>query len=73
MNCTSCGRKLDGRKKKQYTYASYHLQSKGFMGNMLKKDYWVFCGSSCKLKADQDWLAGRFETLHGRKKLGFKP
>jgi hypothetical protein len=73
MECTSCGLKLDGRKKGQYDYASYQLQSKGFLANLTSKDYWVFCSSKCKSQADMDWLSGNFERLHGNKKIDFKP
>jgi hypothetical protein len=74
MKCTTCGTKLDMRKKGQYVYASYQLQSKGFMNSVFgPKDYWVFCSSGCKLKADQDWMFGDFEKKHGKKKIDFKP
>jgi len=73
MKCTTCGLKLDKRKKSQYIYASYNLQSKGFMGNLLQKDYWVFCSKSCKFKADVDFAQGNFEKLHGNKNIDFKP
>lgn len=74
MKCTSCGLKLDMRKKNSYVYASYILQSKGMLANMFgSKDYWVFCSSKCKNKADQDWISGNFEDLHGDKKIDFKP
>lgn len=73
MRCTVCDLKLDGRKKKQYRYASYQLASKGFLANLTQKDYWVFCGEMCKIRADVDWVSGNFESLHGHKKLNFKP
>jgi hypothetical protein len=73
MKCTSCGLKLDLRKKKSFVYASFNLQSKSFFDNLLKKDYWVFCSSKCKSKADMDWASGNFEKLHGSKKLNFRP
>ena len=73
MKCTSCGVKLDARKKSKYRYASYNLQSKGFLGNFLSKDYWVFCNDRCKMNADKDWASGNFERLHGNKKIDFKP
>ena len=74
MKCTSCGLKLDARKKGQYKYASYQLASKGFLANLTQKAYWVFCSSKCKSKADMDWASGNFEKLHGSKKLlNFKP
>lgn len=73
MECTVCGKKLDMRKKSKYVYASYDLRSKGIMGNLLNKDYWVFCSRGCKLSADQDWMAGNFEKLHGHKAIDFKP
>jgi len=72
MKCTTCGIKLDKRSKSKYVYASYNLQSKGFMG-LLKKDYWVFCSKKCKFKADMDYAQGNFEKLHGKKKIDFKP
>jgi hypothetical protein len=71
MKCTTCGKKLDMRKKKDYVYSSYRLQSKGF-SDIFSKDYWVFCSTSCKLSADQDWYAGQFERKHGRKKIDFE-
>jgi hypothetical protein len=73
MKCTTCGAKLDARKKKQYKFASYKLQSKGFLANLTSKDYWVFCNSKCKSRADSDWVTGNFEELHGHKKIDFKP
>jgi hypothetical protein len=74
MKCTSCGLKLDMRKKTQYVYSSYQLQSKGFIGNVFgSKDYWVFCSSRCKRNADQDWMSGHFEEKHGNKKINFVP
>lgn len=73
MKCTTCDTKLDKRKKGQYKYASYQLQSKGMLGNIFgTKDYWVFCSNKCKTKANQDWVSGNFEKLHGRKKIDFK-
>lgn len=73
MKCTSCGINLDMRKKSSYKYASYQLHSKGFLANLTKKDYWVFCSGRCKTKADMDWASGNFERLHGHKKINFKP
>ncbi len=72
MKCTSCGIKLDMRKKGQYKYASYKTQS-SIWSSIFSKDYWVFCSSKCKMKADQDWMAGNFERLHGNKKIDFQP
>ena len=74
MKCTVCNISLDMRKKSQYVYSSYQLQSKGFMSNVFgDKDYWIFCTSSCKLKADNQWVSGNFEKLYGKKKINFKP
>lgn len=73
MKCTSCNVKLDMRKKNSYIYASYQLQSKGFLGNIFNKDYWIFCSNSCKRKADIDWVSGNFEKLHGNKTINLKP
>jgi hypothetical protein len=73
MKCTICGINLDMRKKSQYVYASYQIQSKGLLGNIFKKDYWIFCNSTCKRKADTDWLSGDFERKHAKKKINFKP
>ncbi len=73
MKCTSCNSALDKRKKNQYVYASYALRSSSFVDRMFNKDYWVFCSNRCKTKADQDWMQGTFEKLHGNKKIDFKP
>jgi hypothetical protein len=74
MKCTVCNIDLDMRKKSQYVYSSYQLQSKGFMGNVFgSKDYWIFCTNSCKHKADSQWVSGNFEKLYGKKKINFKP
>lgn len=73
MECTVCSKKLDARKKRKYVYASYQLRSKGILGNLMNKDYWVFCSNGCKLKADQDWMIGNFEKLYGKKMIDFKP
>lgn len=70
MNCTICNKKLDMRMKSKYTYASYALASKGAF-RFFNKDRFVFCNSFCKMKADQDWMAGKFESLHGNKKIDF--
>jgi hypothetical protein len=67
MRYTVCELKLGGRKKKQYICASYQLTSKGVLANLTQKDYWVFCGEMCKIKADMDWISGNFESLHGQK------
>lgn len=72
MKCTTCGIKLDKRSKSKYVYASYNLKSKGFTG-LFQKDYWVFCSSKCKRKADVDYMSGNFEKLHGKKAIDFKP
>lgn len=72
MKCTTCNTKLDLRKKSSYTYASYAL-GESVMDDMLKKNQWVFCNRSCKLKADADFLAGDFKSKHGKKKIDFKP
>jgi hypothetical protein len=73
MKCTSCGLNLDMRKKSQYVFASYQIQSKGILNNLFKKDHWIFCSMPCKRKADSDWISGDFEKKHGNKKINFKP
>jgi hypothetical protein len=73
MKCTSCGKKLDMRKKSQYLYESYQLQSRSFLQNLTSKDYWIFCSRGCKGKADVDWYSGNFEEKHGHKIIDFKP
>jgi hypothetical protein len=74
MNCTSCGIKLDMRSKSDYVYASYKLQSAGFMKSVFgPKNYWVFCSNRCKRNADQDWISGYFERKHGHKRINFVP
>ena len=71
FQCTSCGKKLDRRKKSSYKYKNYPVGSA--MDILFGKNIWVFCSSTCQFKADIDFASGNFAAKHGKKMIDFKP
>ena len=51
MKCTSCGLKLDARKKRTVQVCLLSIAKQKFLANLTQKDYWsVFVAVNAKLK-----------------------